>query len=430
MFNIESILCAPKMAQIQDALLLFNPWWRGEWKLEYKEREIYDYLQKFLKLPQALAFTGLRRVGKTTLMLKIAEDRIRSGLEPRRVMYFSFDEFPGTGIRPLLEAYAEIVGLDLREGTYLVLLDEVQKVDGWENQVKTIYDAYGKSIKIILSGSESLFIRQKSRESLAGRLFEFTIGPLTFREFLSFKGIEWRPVGLHGRELAALFWEFARTQGFPELVGIRDEDISRKYIQEGIIDRVIFSDLQLLVPVKDVSVLRSLLNIFLHEPGQLTEVSKLAQELGISRQTISHYLQHLEDAFLLRTLYNFSRSRRKTERRLKKVYPTVLSPYLLFKEDPLSESKVFEWLVVNQLKAEFFWRDPYKNEVDAVLWENKPVPVEIKYGKVSTNGVERFMRKFKVAEGYVLSRDTEEEMRRDGKTIHVIPAFKYLLQGK
>ena len=87
-------------------------------------------------------------------------------------------------------------------------------------------------------------------------------------------------------------------------------------------------------------------------------------------------------------------------------------------------------IMVNQLKAEFFWRDPYKNEVDAVLWEDKPVPVEITYGKVSTEGVERFMRKFKVAEGYVLSRDTEEEIRRDGNIIHVIPAFKYLLQGK
>ncbi len=418
------------MAEIQDALLLFNPWWKREWTIEYKEREIYGTLQKFLKQPQILAFTGLRRVGKTTLMLKIAEDRMRGGLDPRRVMYFSFDEFPSTGLRPLLDAYAGIVGLDLREGTYLVLLDEVQKVEGWENQVKTVYDAYGKGMKLLLSGSESLFIRQKSRESLAGRLFEFTIEPLSFREFLSFKGMEWKPVGLHGRELEALFREFARTQGFPELVGVKDEEILRKYIQEGIIDRVIFSDLQLLVPVRDVSVLRSLLNIFLHEPGQLTEVGKLAQELGVSRQTISRYLQYLEDAFLLRTLYNFSRSRRKTERKLKKVYPAVLSPYLLFKEDSLSASKVFEWLVVNQLKAEFFWRDPYKNEVDAVLWKDGPVPVEIKYGKVSIEGVERFMRKFKVAEGYVLSRDTEEEIRRDGSIIHVIPAFKYLAQGK
>jgi len=90
--------------------------------------------------------------------------------------------------------------------------------------------------------------------------------------------------------------------------------------------------------------------------------------------------------------------------------------------------EAFEWLVVNQLKAEFFWRDPYKNEVDVVLWENKPVPVEIKYGKVTTGGMDAFMRKFKVKGGYILSRDVEETRQSDGGVITVMPAFKYLLQ--
>src|SRR3546814_14755846 len=66
----------------------------------------------------------------------------------------------------------------------------------------------------------------------------------------------------------------------------------------------------------------------------------------------------------------------KVERKLKKFFPTVVSPGLLFREDDLSRSRAFEWLIVNQLRAEFFWRDPYKNEVDIVLGEKKPVQVE------------------------------------------------------
>ncbi|RLI91742.1 MAG: ATP-binding protein, partial [Candidatus Altiarchaeales archaeon] len=62
------------MTTIKEALKDSNPWWKGKFRLEFKEREIYKQIQKFLPLPQIIALTGLRRVGKTTLMLKIVED--------------------------------------------------------------------------------------------------------------------------------------------------------------------------------------------------------------------------------------------------------------------------------------------------------------------------------------------------------------------
>ena len=157
------------------------------------------------------------------------------------------------------------------------------------------------------------------------------------------------------------------TQGFPELVGIKDKGVIKKYIRESIVEKVIYRDMPKLFKIKDITIIESLLNILMEEPGQLIELSDLAKELKISRQTLSNYLRYLEEAFLLRKLYNFSRSRRKVERKLKKYYPTIVSVDLLFREDELSKSKVLEWFLVNQLKAEFFWRDPYKNEVELIL---------------------------------------------------------------
>lgn len=86
-----------------------------------------------------------------------------------------------------------------------------------------------------------------------------------------------------------------------------------------------------------------------------------------------------------------------------------------------------EWLVVNQLKADFFWRDQYKNEVDIILAGKEIIPVEVKYGKVDTQGISAFMRAFKVPMGYVVSLEKEGEFRRDAKRIKVIPAYKFLL---
>ena len=416
------------MAKIRDVLKLSNPWWTENFKVEFKEREIYKEIQKFMSLPQIIALTGLRRVGKTTLMFKLAEDRIRTGFDPKNIIYFSFDEFREIEIRDVMNAYEELVEKDFKEGKYLLLLDEIQKLGNWDDQLKRTYDLFGKNIKIIVSGSESLLIRKKSKETLAGRMFDFKVEPLSFKEFLRFKGTNFEPVGLYEKELFQQFKEFCVTLGFPELVGIREKDIIKKYAVESIVERVLYRDMPRLFKIRDISVIESLLDMFMEEPGQLVEISSLAKELKISRQTLSNYLTYLEESFLIRKLYNFSRNRRKVERKLKKYYPTVISIDVLFNEDDLSKSKVLEWLVVNQLKAEFFWRDPYKNEVDVVLPNKKLTPAEIKYGKISFEGLLAFMNKFKVSQGYVISLSQEREQEIAEKKISVLPAYKFLLR--
>jgi predicted AAA+ superfamily ATPase len=186
-------------------------------------------------------------------------------------------------------------------------------------------------------------------------------------------------------------------------------------------------DIPFLFKIKDISVLESLLNIFCEEPGNLLEITELSKELKISRQTLANYLNYLESSFLLKKLYNFARGRRKVERKLKKYYPGIISVDLLFRDDNLSKSRVFEWVIVDQLKAEFFWRDPYKNEVDIIIPEQEPIPVEIKYGKISFDGILAFMKKFKVKRGYIVSDDKEGMHKIDGKIIEIVPAFKFLL---
>ena len=424
---MKSILGCVHVARIRDVLQESNPWWKEEFRVEFKEREIYKEIQKFISLPQIIALTGLRRVGKTTLMLKLVEDTIRTGFDPRNVIYFSFDEFREVEIRDVMKEYEELVEKDLREGKYMLLLDEIQKVSSWDDQLKRIYDTFGKNVKIIVSGSESLLIRKKSKETLAGRLFDFKVEPLSFKEFLRFRGASFEPLGLYEKELARLFKEFCVTLGFPELVDVGEKDVIRKYAMESVVERVLYRDMPKLFKIRDTSIIESLLAIFMDDPGQIVEVSSLAKEMKISRQTLSNYLTYLEESFLIRKLYNFSRSKRKVERKLKKYYPTLISVDALFSEDEVTRSKVFEWLVVNQLKAEFFWRDPYKNEVDVVLANNKLIPVEIKCGKVTLKGLLAFMNKFNLDRGYVVSLSQEREQEIDGKTVSILPAFKFLL---
>ncbi len=417
------------MTKMRDVLIESNPWWKQPYVLDYKPRELYSHLQPYLPLPQMLAFTGLRRVGKTTLMFKLIHDALTKGFPSQNILYFSCDEFQTIDIRTLLNEYERLLGKNIASEKTFILLDEIQKLDQWEEQLKRVYDTHSKTMKLIISGSESLFIRTKSKETLAGRLFEFKVDPLTFPEFLHFRGKTMKPADLYEKELNKEFIKFIRTQGFPELVSITEKDIIKKYIKESIVEKIIYRDIPRLLKIKDVSLLESILNILMEEPGQLIEQHDLAKDLHVTRQTLSTYLRYLEDSYLIKKLYNYSRNRRKTERKLKRYYPTILSVDLLFKEDVSSQSKAFEGVLVNQLKAQYFWRDPYKNEVDIIQVNDTVEPIEIKYGNIQIDGLIKFMKKFNLKHGYVISRDQEKTQKLQGMTIDSIPAVKYLLRN-
>lgn len=415
------------MPKIEDILVEGNPWWKEEFTLEYQQRHIFDQIKKFLPMPQIISLTGLRRVGKTTLMHKIIDEYLKNGFNKDHILYFSFDEFKDVEIRDILSKFEQLMNQNINNESYLILFDEIQKLKNWDEQLKRIYDTYQKKMKIIISGSESLFIKHKSKATLAGRLFEFTINPLSFEEYLEFRGVKITNIELHRKELLLLFQEYIKTQGFPELVGITDKDIIKKYIKESIIEKIIYRDLTRLLNINNIPLLESILTIIMEEPGQIIELSKLSRDLSITRQSLSNYMKYLEDSFLIRKLYNYGNSKRKVERKLKKYYPTIISPLLLFKTDLLSQSKVFESIIVNQLNAEYFHRDPYKNEVDIIQPTDPVRPIEIKYGKITTTGLLKFMKKKNIEDGLIITNNMEDSREIDGRKIVIVPAYKFLL---
>lgn len=412
---------------IKKALFESNSWWRKKLEINYKDREIYLKLRKYLEAKQIIAITGLRRVGKTTIMLKIVKEKIDSGFAPDNIIYFSFDNFRDLNLSELIEVYSKEYEKNIGEAKYLFLFDEIQKVTNWEEQIKRLYDLH-VNFKIIISGSESLFIRKKSKESLAGRMFEFKIESLSFKEFLLFKGLNTKPMGLYEKELLIAFEEFMFSGGFPELVGITDKDFIKNYIRETVVEKVLFRDIPLIFPIRDVSILESIFKIISGNPGQIIEINKLASEIGLSRRVVSLYIGYLENSFLIKKIFNFSRNQRKTAKKLKKYYSTIPALGFIYGNDDV-KPKIFENTIVLQIGANFFWRDAYKNEVDIVLNEKKIIPIEVKYGETKNiNGLLKFMEFFNVKEGFVISRDEEKEQKIDDKKISIIPAWKWFLK--
>lgn len=404
--------------KLERAVAELNPWWAGEpIGYEIKPRELSLEINRYMRGRQMIAITGLRRTGKTMLLHKTIELLLK-GNDAREILYFSFDDFSDADPYELPSIAKAVSG---KEPKY-IFLDEVQKVPGWQDKVKRLYDA--RKGKIFISGSESLFIKGKAKESLAGRIYEFQLKPLSFSEYADFSGVGKNP-RLDGRKLRELFAEYLATGGFPELVGEKDGVHIRKYIRESILEKVLFSDLPKLFRIEEPSILQSLLNIIIDNPGMLVEISSLSKDLGVTRQTLSKYLYALEVSLLVKKLYNYSKSRTSTERKLKRYYPSFASSAIRAGADELHLSRLVETSCVLHSGASFFWRTPQKDEVDIVLeTQGGALPVEVKWGKTeNSSGLRKFVKKFGGRRGILLTNETR---KRTGE-IECLPVIEYLL---
>lgn len=404
--------------RIFEALKKSNPWWKEDFEIDYKPRKIYEEIKGFIGNRQIISLTGLRRTGKTTLLFKIIKDSLNN-YKKENIIYFSFDDFRGIRLEEIIDAYFELMNKKNDE-SFLILFDEIQKISGWEEQLKRLYDE-NKRIKFIISGSESLFIRKGIRESLAGRMFEFQIKTLSFKEFLNFKNRKFENLELYKKEILSDFKDFLFCNGFPEIIN-ENEEFIRKYIKENVVEKIIYRDIPQIISIDNPEILFQIFSIIARDPGQMIQIDKLARELNLSRQTVSNYLDYLEKSFLIRKLYNFSRNARKTQTKLKKYYPTIIFPEEI--ENKEFFGKNFEAFLVNELKAEFFWRDVYKNEVDIILKDKEIIPIEVKVSNIEVKPLNLFVTKFKLKKGFVLTYDKEEDL---GK-IKVMPFYKYLIK--
>jgi hypothetical protein len=430
------------MVDLETLLVRFNPWWRGkpvEGISGLKPRFLYQTLLTQMESKQVIAITGPRRTGKSTLMRHLIHSLIERGTEPMNILYFSFDEVLAREaeiIERVLLTYEEsFLGRELRN--VFIFLDEIQYLQDWAAIVKRYYDL-DAGIKFVISGSQSLEVR-KGKESLAGRIYEFVLPPLTFREFLYLRGMEIDRVPLEfeklnkvrkkllpkRKDILMALADYLKRGGFPELLWEGDIENARRYVMS-LLKKVVFEDIPRVFPIENPFQLNEILKLVARRPGVLIEYQSLASSLGMARQTVSKYVSALEEAFILTLLVNYRRSTAATLRKKKKAYLTTHSYALPFVEPEellANPSWAVENVVASHLNAKFFWRNA--GEVDFVV---DGIPIEVKYGReADMKGLLRFMKKFGARRGIVVTRDVFRKVSREEAEILFIPLWLFLL---
>jgi len=412
----------------------FNPWWQTQAVPEAligKPREILPTLYDSLSLRQMTFISGLRRVGKTTLIFQLIDRLLREKkIAPYHVLYFSFDE-TRYNLEELMAFYqTDILQNSLRAVSRVyIFLDEIQKLPNWPEQVKIFYDLH-PNIKITLSGSANINMKIKSRESLAGRFFDYVIDPLDFPEYLAFKNV----LVDHAREavfqqvISKEFRQFLKTGGFIEAVPFNDAQLIR-YFKDSILERVTYRDIPEMFSISVPDLLFRLLNIIAQKPGLYLEYKNIASDLQFDQRTIVNYFSYLEHLLLLQKLYNYSIDLSASEKRLKRVY-LANTGFTCALTGDMNFPLLMEQFWINFLKAQYFYRSPQKDEVDIVrVAEKFCLPIEIKMREnVSAKDAAalfKFLCQFDLKEGLMISLQTETEFANNDKRVKVLPYWKY-----
>ncbi len=413
----------------------YNPHWRKVLFYPYpKKRKAFEWIKNLIYKRQIIQITGLRRVGKSTLLFQTINLLKQKGTDPFKILYFTFDEAQ-LNLDELFTLYSSSTGIDYKTEKIFVFLDEIQKLTNFQNQLKVYYDIY-PNIKFFISGSTSLFIKKKIQESLAGRVLSLFLTPLDFEEYLFFKEkkeLLEKPLA-YKQELEKEFLLFLKSQ-FIESLDLKT-DFEKKEYFSSIIRKIIFEDIPQLFPVDYPNLLYRIVQLISQHPGALINNLQLANELKISNKTASLYISFLEEAFIIKRFYNFSRNIIASEKRLKKYY--LASPSLSFSlTDFLSYGKLFENYVASLTPAKYFFRDPYQHEVDFVEVKNDKeiFPLETKFTKTirktDVKNLLIFMKKFELKKGYVLYKDfVPKTLNFQDKIIKLIPFFEYKINLK
>lgn len=448
MINIDNKLIA-------NELIKQNPWWADK-GVEIEEakkpkREIYQMLKnKITESDLITAIIGMRRVGKTTLIKQVIADLLHHDIDKQTILYFSFEEFVLAQEPKFLEKTIQMRIDKYPKGKLYFFFDEIQYVDYWNAILKKFTDLYPQ-IKFIISGSSSLFIKTKARESLAGRISETIMRPFGFGEFLriqhgvkftktapfaniSFERPEW--------EIEQLFKQYLAWGEFPYLLKLDAWKDKQEYLRSWVIGKVVEQDIPKYLRVVREAELVNLTRILTEKPGQLIELVNLSADLQLAKNTLSHYIDLLEKTLLVKQLFNWKMGFRTRNVRQRKIYPSSVNLSALQSASGIqeaswapSESILAESFVANYLFQQsgevYFWRKRAGQEIDFIWKTNQGlVPIEVKYQKQirreDLKNLLYFCRQEKLNSAILVTRDIYKEKMTDNIMIKYIPAY-YLL---
>lgn len=424
-----------------EALTFWNPWWRGEsdW-LQALSRDKADEIKELLHRREILTVTGVRRSGKTTILHLLINHLLETGVPAKNILHLNLEDpaFKGLSALHLYEKYLELMNPD---GKVYLMLDEIQEITDWQRDLRKLYDG-PRQVKFVITGSNSSLLKGEYASLLTGRTLLCEVYPFSFREFLGAKGwdkgFDRHLLLAEKPRLMHLFSEYLQDGGFPEVVREDNRKIKTLLLKD-YYNAILTRDVLRRYPVRHAARYESAAHYLISNPTSPFSAKKLAPTINITQHTMEEYLGYLEDVYLFFTLKHFSYSLKQQLTHPRKVYSIdngfINSVSFKFSDD---YGKLLENLVLIELMRRgqecYYWKG--KKECDVVVMEHGKVTTAIqvstdltdpKTRKREIDGLLEAMSEFGLSEGYILTKEESDIVTVDGKEIHFLPVWHWLV---
>ncbi len=421
--------------------------------LDFQESKLETGVPRHLRIEalpgKASVCIGVRRSGKSTFMYQQIQGLLTSGVSRRNILYLNFfddrlHKLQHDGLGLISEAYFSIYPEKKNSETVYCFFDEIQAVAGWEPFVDRLMRT--EKCQVFITGSSARMLSKEVATQMRGRAVAWEMFPFSFREFLDCQGIAANGALSTKKRLLVQkgFEEYWDRGGFPEVRGL-SRNLRIKVHQE-YFNTILFRDL---VERHDVSHPRAVSDLAhwladnIASLYTLNSLTGYLKSLGhkAPKSSVSDYLEWFEDAYFLFTVRLFDASLSRSNANPKKVYcidhglVRSVASSILTNSGHLLENLVFTAL--RRICPEiFYYRTRSGREVDFIvqlpdrrreLIQVCESLVEPQTRKRELTAMNEAMLETGLTTGHIVTRSEEEQITADGRTIEVMPIWRFLL---
>lgn len=379
---------------MEDILYRYNPWWEKRHNLEsIIERPVFlERMKSHLHSGHIVFLSGLRRIGKTTLLKLLIKELIqKERVQPEHICYVSLDDYllSKRNILEIVEEYRKIHKLSVRQKVFL-FLDEVSYQKDYEIQLKNICDL--QTAKTYASSSNASILKSR-KPYLTGRSVTIEVLPLDFQEYLIFKQVKISKADSH--LIDRYFNDFLKTGGLPEYVLRGDIE----YLKE-LVDDIIYKDIVAFHNIKNPQIMKDYFLLLMERAGKVGSINKIASILKIAPDTAKRYLEMFADTFLIHLIPRCGKTNVKILAP-KKIYAADLGVRTLFTgfRDIGSLFENYVYLKIKHLNPCYIYEDG--SEID-FLTLGKTL-IEVKYHSEMTKKQQNLFNTYPAKERVLLT---------------------------
>lgn len=264
-------------------------------------REKYlSKIRPFYDVDIIKVITGIRRCGKSIILMQIMDELKNKGIDEEQIIYFNFEFEDYYFIKNDLDLHNYIKDKIVNDKKYYLFFDEIQNVENWEKAVNSFKAKYRDNVSIFITGSNSDLLSGELATHLAGRYVSFKVYPFTFKEVCELKNIN----GKNKYELENDFNEYIKWGGLPQRFIMTDENQIKTYLSD-IYNSIIVKDIITRFNIKDIDLFNRIVEYIVTTPSQTFSAESLANYFlnndgrEVSKITLYNYLEYMTKAMLI-----------------------------------------------------------------------------------------------------------------------------------